>query len=67
MDYLIRWRMTIARNVLKTEDQKLAAIAARIGYASEAAFSLAFTKAFGKSPGRYRLQARERRVVTTAD
>ena len=67
MDYLIRWRMTIARNVLKTEDQKLAAIAARIGYASEAAFSLAFTKAFGKSPGRYRLQARERRMVTTAD
>jgi transcriptional regulator GlxA family with amidase domain len=63
LDYLIRWRMTIARNALKAEDEKLAAIAASIGYASEAAFSSAFTKAFGKSPGRYRLQAREQRIV----
>jgi AraC-like DNA-binding protein len=58
LEYLIRWRMTVARNALKTENENLATIAASVGYASEAAFSVAFTKTFGKSPGRYRLQAR---------
>jgi AraC-like DNA-binding protein len=64
LEYLIRWRMTVARNALKTGNENLVTIAASIGYASEAAFSFAFTKMFGKSPGRYRLQARGQKMIT---
>jgi AraC-like DNA-binding protein len=33
---------------------KLAAVAARVGYDSEATFSRAFKRCFGQSPGAYR-------------
>jgi AraC-like DNA-binding protein len=47
----------VARDVLKTHPQPLAAVARGVGYESETAFSQAFKKAFGVSPGRYRAQA----------
>ena len=61
LDYLTRWRMTIAKNALRTNDDSLADIANVIGYASETAFSLAFKRRFGESPGRYRSQLRRPR------
>jgi AraC-like DNA-binding protein len=54
LEYLTRWRMTIARDALRREDANLAAIAEAIGYESDTAFSLAFKRMFGSSPGRYR-------------
>ncbi len=54
MEYLIRWRMTVARNALRHGKESLSNIAASVGYASETSFSLAFKEMFGKSPGRYR-------------
>jgi AraC-like DNA-binding protein len=54
LDYLIRWRMTLARNALKSDKEPLSTIATNIGYESETAFSLAFKRTFGQSPGRYR-------------
>ena len=54
LDYLTRWRMTVAQNVLRNEDAKLSQIAERVGYESETAFSAAFRRMFGISPGRYR-------------
>ena len=54
LEYLTRWRMTIARDALKREDANLATIAETIGYESDTAFSLAFKRRFGSSPGRYR-------------
>ncbi|MEX3980774.1 helix-turn-helix transcriptional regulator [Paraburkholderia sp. EG287A] len=39
LEYLIRWRMTIARDALKTGNDHLASIAAAVGYASETTFS----------------------------
>jgi hypothetical protein len=63
LDYLIRWRMTIARSALKADNDSLSNIAASVGYASDAALSSTFKKLFGLSPGRYRSQAKEQSMV----
>jgi AraC-like DNA-binding protein len=54
MRYLAHWRMQVAAHELKTSRASLARIAERIGYESEAAFSHAFKKAFGKAPAGWR-------------
>jgi AraC-like DNA-binding protein len=53
-EYMTNWRMMVARNMLKHQTCPLASIAEAIGYQSETAFSLAFKRRFGCSPGRYR-------------
>jgi AraC-like DNA-binding protein len=58
LEYLIRWRMALARNALTGGRDTLATIAQAIGYESETAFNLAFKKRFGESPGRFRTRAR---------
>ena len=58
LDYLHRWRMTIARSALRHSEAPLIDIASRIGYQSDTAFSIAFKRASGKSPGRFRAQSR---------
>ena len=64
LEYLTHWRMTVARDVLRREGSNLATIAQSIGCESDAAFSLAFKRMFGCSPGAYR--ARTRRPVIAA-
>jgi AraC-like DNA-binding protein len=54
MQYLTQWRMQVAANLLAQSGAKIAAIAADVGYDSEAAFSRAFKKAAGVSPGAWR-------------
>ena len=54
MQYLTMWRMQRARRLLGETSLGTAAIAERVGYLSEAAFSKAFKKAVGKGPGGYR-------------
>jgi len=54
MQYLAQWRMQVAANRLTVSTAKLAAIAAEVGYESEAAFSRAFKRATGLSPGAWR-------------
>jgi AraC-like DNA-binding protein len=54
LEYLTRWRMTVARQALRREGANLAVIATSVGYESDTAFSLAFKRQFGGSPGRYR-------------
>lgn len=56
LEYLTQWRMTIARNALKSADCNLAQIAEKVGYESDTAFGLAFKRRFGCSPGSYRSQ-----------
>ncbi len=58
--YLTRWRMTLARTRLRRSDDGLAAIAERVGYGSEAAFSRAFKRQTGVSPSAFRRSARAR-------
>jgi AraC-like DNA-binding protein len=56
IDYLISWRMTVARNMLISTRKSIATIAETVGYQSTSAFSLAFSKANGCAPGTYRAQ-----------
>ncbi|MFZ5477134.1 MAG: cupin domain-containing protein [Myxococcota bacterium] len=51
-----RWRMALARRDLRGGRDGVAAIAARVGYGSEAAFSRAFKRHVGVSPRTWRKQ-----------
>jgi len=53
LDYLIRWRMHVARHALRQEGASVAVIARSLGYSSESAFGNAFKRMFGRSPKRY--------------
>jgi AraC-like DNA-binding protein len=54
MQYLANWRMQLAANHLLSGLESVAAIANRVGYDSEAAFSRAFKKSVGTPPGQWR-------------
>jgi AraC-like DNA-binding protein len=56
MQYLAKWRMQIASEMLTGSNANLASIAATIGYESEAAFSRAFKKMIGMPPSAWRLR-----------
>jgi AraC-like DNA-binding protein len=58
LTYLTWWRMTIAARLLQTTDEPLIAIADRVGYSTEYAFSKAFKRELGVAPSRYRARAR---------
>ena len=64
LDYLQRWRMTVARSALRNSEASLIEIALRVGYQSDTAFSIAFKRSCGESPGRFRAQARTSRGST---
>ncbi|OED00976.1 AraC family transcriptional regulator [Rhizobium sp. YK2] len=53
ISYLLRWRMALAKEALKTGTARVEEIAFSIGYKSASAFSTAFTKAVGCSPSRF--------------
>lgn len=57
MDYLMNWRMQMARDLLISSSDSLVDIAAQVGYGSESAFSAAFTKVVTCRPGAYRTRA----------
>jgi AraC-like DNA-binding protein len=54
MQYLTRWRMIVAAGMLRNEQANLARVAEGVGYESEAAFSRAFKREYGVSPGHWR-------------
>jgi transcriptional regulator GlxA family with amidase domain len=54
MQYLARWRMQLAANLLSTTSMGLAEIAARVGYGSEAALSRAYKRLVGVAPAEWR-------------
>jgi AraC-like DNA-binding protein len=51
MQYVAQWRMQIAMTELREGKVAIAALAERLGYRSEAAFSRAFKRCLGLSPG----------------
>lgn len=51
MQYVTRWRMQTALDWLQHDNISVAELAARLGYESEAAFSRAFKRTVGVSPG----------------
>jgi len=54
MQYLTNWRMQLAANHLRSGTDSVAAIAERVGYKSEAAFSRAFKRAVSSAPSQWR-------------
>jgi AraC-like DNA-binding protein len=64
MHYVARWRMHVALNWLKEDGAALGEFASRLGYRSEAAFSRAFKRFIGVSPGRVRRGEAPAVVVT---
>ena len=66
MQYLARWRMQMAANLLRTTPAGLAEIAERVGYGSEAALSRAFKRSLGVAPAYYRRDpAQDRQTIRT--
>ena len=59
MRYVGRWRMHLAVSALSEEAVTLGELADRLGYRSEAAFSRAFKRIIGASPGAVRRSADE--------
>ena len=59
MEYLLAWRMALAKNLLRRTGGTVAEIAARVGYSSASTFSVAFTRHVGLPPTRYARQERE--------
>jgi AraC-like DNA-binding protein len=53
MEYLLAWRMAMAKNLLRRKERGVAAVAERVGYSSASTFSVAFTRHVGMPPMRY--------------
>jgi AraC-like DNA-binding protein len=54
MQYLTRWRMLLAANMLAGSNAPLSRIAEEIGYQTDTAFSRAFRREYGKPPAAWR-------------
>ncbi|QPF82296.1 AraC family transcriptional regulator [Bradyrhizobium genosp. L] len=53
MEYLLAWRMALAKNLLRRSEAGVAEIAERVGYGSASTFSVAFTRHVGRPPTQY--------------
>lgn len=53
MQYVLEWRIALAKDMLRWDQLSVGEIAARIGYQSASAFTTAFTRATGTSPRAY--------------
>ena len=53
MEYLLAWRMALAKNLLRRQEAGVSEVAERVGYGSASAFSVAFTRHVGLPPARY--------------
>lgn len=53
MEYVLAWRMALAKQLLRSQALTLEQVAERVGYASAVTFSAAFVRRVGVAPGRY--------------
>ncbi|KUE90680.1 AraC family transcriptional regulator [Cupriavidus necator] len=53
MEYLIAWRMAVAKDLLRRHDIGIAEVAERVGYGSATTFSTAFSRHVGQPPSLY--------------
>lgn len=53
MDYLLKWRMELAKELLRQGRLSIVEIAYEVGYGSSSAFSSAFKKQMGVSPSQF--------------
>jgi AraC-like DNA-binding protein len=64
MEYLLAWRMAVAKDLLRRKDLGLGEVAERVGYGSASTFSTAFSRHVGRPPGRYAREGRREAVST---
>jgi AraC-like DNA-binding protein len=62
--YLSRWRMLLAQRALQDSEVRIGALATKLGYASDSAFSTAFKREVGQSPLQYRIREASSRRTT---
>jgi AraC-like DNA-binding protein len=53
MEYLLSWRMAVAKDLLRRQDRGIAEVAEHVGYGSASTFSTAFSRHVGQPPRRY--------------
>jgi AraC-like DNA-binding protein len=53
MEYLLGWRMAIAKDLLRSHGVSVGEVAQRVGYSSSSTFSVAFSRQVGASPTAY--------------
>ena len=58
IEYLLLWRMALAKDELRRGKLSIGEIALAIGFQSSSAFNTAFSRAVGRSPRRFALSAR---------
>jgi AraC-like DNA-binding protein len=58
MEYLLAWRMAVAKDLLRRQDHGISAIAELVGYGSASTFSTAFSRHVGQPPSRYAAKMR---------
>ncbi|GLS85543.1 AraC family transcriptional regulator [Cypionkella aquatica] len=56
MEYLLNWRMALAKDLLHKDRHSLTEIATRVGYGSASAFSTAFSRHQGQPPKQFAAQ-----------
>lgn len=59
MEYLLAWRMAVAKDMLRRDDLALDVVAERVGYSSASTFSTAFARHVGQAPGRFAREMRQ--------
>lgn len=57
MEYLLAWRMALAKGMLRRKEAGIAEVAERVGYGSASTFSVAFHRHVGVPPSRYAQEA----------
>jgi AraC-like DNA-binding protein len=57
MDYLLGWRMAVAKDLLRRQGLGVTEVALRVGYGSASTFSTAFSRHVGQPPSRYAREA----------
>ncbi len=58
MEYLLAWRMAVAKDLLRRQDLGVTEVAERVGYGSVSTFSTAFSRHVGQPPSRYARELR---------
>lgn len=53
MEYLVAWRMALAKRLLRERELGMDQVAERVGYGSASTFSTAFARYAGMPPARY--------------
>jgi AraC-like DNA-binding protein len=63
MTYIAKWRMNLARDLLRTTDLSTQEIAWRVGYQNVSAFTRAYKRHMDVSPAVWRIRQKKRPII----